>query len=250
MTTAPLPPAPVASITALLADLVALPSRAGLDDLAPVARCITAWFEDRGLRHRRMNGPNGEPLGLVAEITGGRARGPWVLLDATLDTADFGDPTVWTHAPTSARVEGGWLHGRGSADSKAGVALFAHLLLEWAQADRSAMAGHPQAAATRIDWIAGWPPNRVPDSHPMVAALQAASLEECGVALPARVVGPSNIGNYLAGLGVPALCGYGVHGHGIHATDERVRLDSIGPVYRVYRGALRRLFGAGSAPSP
>ena len=55
------------------------------------------------------------------------------------------------------------------------------------------------------------------------------------------MVGPSNLGDDLAGRGVPALCGFGVRGEGIHATDERVDLASIAPVWRIYRGALRRL---------
>jgi succinyl-diaminopimelate desuccinylase len=59
------------------------------------------------------------------------------------------------------------------------------------------------------------------------------------------VVGPSNIGNYLAGLGVPALCGFGVRGEGVHASDERVDLASIAPVWRIYRGALQRLLFPG-----
>ena len=79
------------------------------------------------------------------------------------------------------------------------------------------------------------------DDHPLVAALRQAGLAEFGRALPTAVVGPSNIGNYLAELGVPALCGFGVHGENIHAADERVALDSIAPVYRIYRDALHRL---------
>lgn len=392
-------PVPTDRIVELLTALVRTPSRAGVDDLAAVARCIEAWFERAGLACRRLQGPRGEALGLYAELQGARP-GPWVVLDATLDTATFGDPARWTHPPTSAAVVDGWLHGRGSADSKAGVALFAHLLQAWARRDpahwvgrlgvlfdldehsggfggaraffgqplgseppprpdivvigypgddvivtggrgflrarlqvagvaahsgatgerglnaidRAAAlaavlttlplpgpdtllglppqltltgieggspafsqvpdrcelrldlrlnatfddaaaralltravqqhdAGWPGAAArpTHIDWIDGWPPYRVPDSHPMVQALREAGRDERGQPLPTRVVGPSNIGNYLAGLGVPALCGYGVHGEGIHASDERVRLDSIAPVYRIYRGALRRL---------
>lgn len=394
--------APLDSIVDLLTALVRTPSRAGEDDLAPVARCIASWFGDRSLPVQGLQGPHGEPLGLYAECRGSRPGGPWVVLDATLDTAGFGDPAAWTHPPTSGRVDQGWLHGRGSADSKAGVALFAHLLASLARADRSSMAGrlgvlfdldehsggfggaraffgqplgdgppprpdivvigypgddaivtggrgflrarlqvaglaahsgatgqrglnaidraaalaqalnagplpgpdtllglppqltitgidgggpgfsqvpdhcelrldlrltasfddaaaraavdalvqahdagYPQAARTRIDWIDGWPPYRVADAHPMVQALRAASADEHGAALPTQVVGPSNIGNYLAGLGVPALCGFGVRGEGIHASDERVDLASIAPVWRIYRGALQRLLFPG-----
>jgi succinyl-diaminopimelate desuccinylase len=49
------------------------------------------------------------------------------VLDACLDTAPFGDETAWTYPPTSGEITGGWLHGRGSSDSKAGAAIFAHI---------------------------------------------------------------------------------------------------------------------------
>ncbi len=74
----------------------------------------------------------------------------------------------------------------------------------------------------------------------MVAALREAGRAELGIDLPTRVAGPSNIGNYLHGLGVPALCGFGLRGENIHAAGERIALDSIGPVYRIYRAALKR----------
>ena len=35
--------------------------------------------------------------------------------------------------------------------------------------------------------------------------------------------------------------GFGLRGEHIHAADERIALDSIGPVYRIYRAALDRL---------
>lgn len=390
-------PVPVESVLALLRDLVRIPSRAGEDDLAPVLRCIEHWFSARGLHFIRLPGPEGRPLGLYAEVRGRHGPGRWTVLDATLDTAGFGNPESWRHAPTAAVVDEGWLHGRGSADSKAGVALFAHLLREFAQppqdfagrfgvlfdldehsgrfggaraffeqpfeggapprpdgviigypgmdrimtgargflrarilvhgiashsgatgtrgvnaivraaglaqvlgslalpgadghfplppqltltglragdegfsqvpdrcelrldlrltpgfdaaAARSrvsqavdaADAGRGPAAPSRIEWLPGWPPYRVDDSHALVAALRDAGRDELGRKLPTEVAGPSNIGNYLAALGVPALCGFGVQGEGIHASDERVALDSIAPVYRIYRGALRRL---------
>jgi acetylornithine deacetylase/succinyl-diaminopimelate desuccinylase-like protein len=81
----------------------------------------------------------------------------------------------------------------------------------------------------------------VADDHPLVAALREAGRAELGLDLPTAVVGPSNIGNYLAGLGVPTLCGFGVRDQHIHASDECVALDSIAPVYRIYRHALQHL---------
>lgn len=387
------------AIRSLLSTLVRIPSRPGEDDLGPVQEAMAGWLRAHGLSPRALRGPAGRPLGLYAECRGSLG-GPWVVLDATLDTAGFGDPARWTHPPTSGVELDGWLHGRGSADSKAGAALFAALLAQWSARDPGLWAGRlgvlfdldehsgafggahaffdepdasgrpprpdvvvigypgddaivtgsrgfvrarvqlagvaahsggttergvnavdraaalardlaarpldgadpllglppqltltgiagggpgfsqvpdhcevrldlrlttrfddaaaratvrqavaeadracPTAPASRIDWLDGWPAYRVHDDHPMVQALQAASAAEYGLPCPTRVVGPSNIGNYLASLGVPALCGFGPRGMAIHATDERVWLPSLGPVRRVYDGALRRLFG-------
>ncbi|MBA4175291.1 MAG: peptidase dimerization protein [Leptothrix sp. (in: Bacteria)] len=388
---------PCDSIVVLLRDLVRIPSRAVEDDLAPVLGCMAGWLRDRGLTFQALRGPGGEPLGLYAEVQGSAGAGPWTVLDATLDTAGFGNPASWARPPTSAAVADGWLHGRGSADSKAGVALFAHLLHEFAAAPaafagrlgvlfdldehsggfggaraffdhpfeggppprpdgviigypgmerivtggrgflrarlavhgvaahsgasrqrgvnaidralalarvlaaarlpaggetfplppqltwtgihgggdgfsqvpdlcelrldlrltpafdaaaaralvesavRDADAGRGAAPATAVTWHAGWPAYQVADTHPLVTALREAARTELALDLPTVVVGPSNIGNYLASLGVPALCGFGVQYRHIHAADEAVALDSIAPVYRIYRHALQAL---------
>jgi succinyl-diaminopimelate desuccinylase len=389
------------SIIALVQALVRIPSRAVEDDLAPIAQCIEQWFAARGIRHRVLRAESGTPLGVYAEVQGTRGSGRWTVLDATLDTAGFGAIDSWRHPPTSAVIEDGWLHGRGSADSKAGVALFAQLLQQFAaEADTIAgrigvlfdcdehsgrfggaraffdrpfdeggspprpdgvvigypgmdaivngcrgfvrarlrvhgVAAHsgatqergvnavsraadlcqalqalplpaasaafplpPQltitgihggaegfsqvpdtcelridlrltpnfddasaraavtdtvqrfdasrgpARATEIEWIAGWPAYHVAPSHPLAAAMQQAAQQELGVAVPMRIVGPSNIGNYLAALGVPALCGFGVVAEGIHAANERIALHSLAPVYCIYRRALQQLHGA------
>jgi succinyl-diaminopimelate desuccinylase len=55
---------------------------------------------------------------------------------------------------------------------------------------------------------------------------------------------PSNIGNYLAGLGIPATAGFGVDHVGLHATDERIRLDTIPAVQAVYHAAMLALLQA------
>jgi succinyl-diaminopimelate desuccinylase len=81
----------------------------------------------------------------------------------------------------------------------------------------------------------------VPDAHPMVSVLCAAARHELGSEPVRDVAGPSNIGNYLASLGVPALCGFGPRGEGIHASNERVELASIAPVYRIYERTLLQL---------
>lgn len=390
--------APVESITELIRALVRIPSRAGEDDLAPVCQCVEDWLRGRGVEAKVLRSRSGERVGIYAEVVG-TTPGRWTVLNATLDTAGFGDPASWTFGPTDAQVADGWLHGRGSADSKAGVALFAHLLADQ-QHDRhfagrigalfdcdehsgrfggartffdhghdgqgpprpdGVLIGYPgidevvagcrgflrcrlqvhgiaahsgsvrdrginavsrafvlgqrlqalplpaasedfplppqltitgirgggegfsqipdlcelkvdlrltplftdplareavgrvvdeldasclQAQRTGIVWHDGWPAYRVPASHPLVSAMREACRAELGSDVPVTIVGPSNIGNYLASLGVPALCGFGVRDIGIHAANERFELASIAPVYNVYRDALARLHGA------
>jgi succinyl-diaminopimelate desuccinylase len=56
-----------------------------------------------------------------------------------------------------------------------------------------------------------------------------------------KVAGPSNIGNYLAQLGIPATAGFGVVYRGLHGTDESINLESIPVVQAVYQRAVRSL---------
>jgi succinyl-diaminopimelate desuccinylase len=392
------PAAPVESITELIRTLVRIPSRAIEDDLGRICRCVEDWLNDRGMEVDVLTGRAGERLGIYCEIEGATP-GRWTVLNATLDTAGFGEPSSWTVDPTDAHVADGWLYGRGSADSKAAVALFAHLLVEL-QRDRSfagrigvlfdcdehsgrfggahaffdrpydgskpprpdgvligypgmneivagcrgfvrcrlqvhGIAAHsgsvhdrgvnavsrafalgqrlqslplpgattdfalppqltitgvhgggegfsqipdlceikldlrltptftdpaaraavsavvdeldaqcPQVPRTAIVWHDGWPAYRLPASHPLASAMREACRTQLGTDIPIGIVGPSNIGNYLASLGVPALCGFGVRDAGIHAANERIELDTIEPVYNVYREALRSLHRA------
>jgi succinyl-diaminopimelate desuccinylase len=64
---------------------------------------------------------------------------------------------------------------------------------------------------------------------------------EAGLSPEAKVAGPSNIGNYLAGLGIAATAGFGVAYRGLHGTDEQVDLASIPPVQAAYHQALLTL---------
>lgn len=56
-------------------------------------------------------------------------------------------------------------------------------------------------------------------------------------------MGPSNVGNLLAGLGIEATAGFGVTCQNLHAPDEAVEVASIAPVYETCRHALRVLLG-------
>lgn len=378
------------SVVKLAQELVRIPSLAGIDPYDPVLECMAAWLEGHGLACRRLAGPGGATVALACEVAG-TTPGPRYVLDACLDTAPFGDETAWAYPPTSGEIVDGWLHGRGSADSKTGAAIFAHVVArlrqsagEWAgsvvllfDADEhtgafggakaffegdpgprtdGVMIGYPgmdhvvtggrgilrarvhvhgvashsgsstatpsaiakaaelvtrlhqaelpgpagptfplparltvtaisggdgysavpdlctlnvdvrltpalgerdalallrSAAAeadaawpgtrpTLVEVTSCWPPFALAEGEPLRAALvSAASL--AGISVVPKVAGPSNIGNYLAGLGIPATAGFGVQYQGLHGTDEQVRLDSIEPVQAAYHQALLTL---------
>src|SRR6266700_2361384 len=98
--------------------------------------CRRGW-PAHGLAPRRLAGPGGETAALVCEVTGDRP-GPRYVLDACLDTAPFGDEAAWTYPPVSGEIDEGWLHGRGSSDSKTGASIFAHIA---ARLPRTRLAG-------------------------------------------------------------------------------------------------------------
>lgn len=379
------------SVVELVRGLVAIPSRGGIDSYEPILAHVAGWLAGHGLAAATVRDHAGAALALACEVAGARPGPRWVL-DACLDTAPFGDLDAWSHPPTSAHLADGWLWGRGSADSKAAVAIFCHIAARLAAArDRLAgrlvllfdvdehtggfggaktyfagadapgdvagvMIGYPgmdklvvggrgvhraqlhvhgvashsggstatpsaiekaahlvralssaqlpagdspdfplpgkltvtavhggqgysvtpdlctvnvdiritpkfdDAAATQlvqevvaevdqawpgtrptdIQVDTRWPAYALAEDSSMRAALidAAASL---GIAVKARIAGPSNIGNYLAGLGIPATAGFGVTYIGLHGTDERIRIDSIPIVQAVYHAAVSTL---------
>jgi succinyl-diaminopimelate desuccinylase len=310
-------------VVELIRTLVRVPSRGGIDPYGPVLECMSAWLGEHGPACHRVAGPGGATVALTCEVPGGKP-GPRFVLDACLDTAPFGDEAAWTHPPTSGQIAGGWLHGRGSSDSKAGAAIFAHVAARIrvhgvaghsgstrtgasaiakaaslirtlsevplpgppgpefpvpAQLTVTAISGgqgysmvpdlctvnidirltpvlddpaaatlvHDAAASTDAQWpgtaptevhvTTRWPPYALPDRSPLREALLTAAAQ-AGLAPAAKVAGPSNLGNYLAGLGIPATAGLGVDYQGLHGTDERIRLDSIPAVQAAYHHAL------------
>jgi succinyl-diaminopimelate desuccinylase len=383
-----------ADVVKLTRELVRVPSRGGIDSYDPVLESMAAWLAEHGLACRRLTGPDGAVVALTCEVSGDRP-GPRYVLDACLDTAPFGDEAAWTYPPLSGEIADGWLHGRGSSDSKAGAAIFAHVaarLRDLAEGfggsvvllfdvdehtggfggakayfegsgapDRvdgvmigypgpdhvitggrgvlrarmrvHAIAGHsgssqvgagavakaadlvrelrrtplpgpagpgfPLPARLTVTAISGgegysmvpdlckvnvdvrltpaldasaaaallteaaasadaawpgtprtdvevttmWPPYALPDGSPLREALLRAAAR-AGLAPAAKVAGPSNIGNYLAGQGIPATAGFGVGYVGLHGIDERIRLDTIPVVQAAYHRALLTLLHA------
>ncbi|MBU1395359.1 MAG: M20 family metallopeptidase [Gammaproteobacteria bacterium] len=113
----------------LLGALVARPSRAEADSPLPVLQAISDWLRDHAIPHEWLRDEAGVAIGVCGEIQGGRP-GPAYLLDAPADTAPFGDLQAWRHPPDQATIEDGWMFGRGSADSKAGIAVFCHVVAD------------------------------------------------------------------------------------------------------------------------
>lgn len=377
--------------------LVRIPSRAGVDPYQPSIRALSGWMTEHGLPITELRDDSGATVGLTSEIRGARPGPRWVL-DACLDTAPFGDELAWTHPPTSGLIHDGWLWGRGSADSKAAVAIFCHLAVRLAAVaeqlhgslvllfdldehtggfagakryfqDRNTdvagvMIGYPgldklvtggrgvyrielrvhgtaahsgaskpspnaiekaadlihelrtrelpkvtdplfplpgkltvtaitggqgyttvpdlctvnldvrttphfdetaaqtliHTATARIDhrWpqtratdtrvVTRWPAYALPANSPLRATLLSTATA-FGVDIEPKIAGPANIGNYLAGLGVPATAGFGVAYTGLHATDERIRIDTIPLVQAVYHATVLRLLSERLEPN-
>jgi succinyl-diaminopimelate desuccinylase len=378
------------SVLALTRALVHTSSRAGIDPYGPIIDLLSDWIHQHGLPVRVLRDSTGAAVGLTAEVRGAQPGPRWVL-DACLDTAPFGDEDAWTHPPTSAIIENGWLWGRGSCDSKAAVAIFCHLaarfaaitdtlhgtlsllfdldehtgafggakryfegpgaprdvagvLIGYPGMDKVVIGGRgiyraqlhihgtsshsggskqtpnalekgahlirelaaaeipgasddfplpgkltvtairggqgysvtpdlctinvdirttpaftdvdadallrqrvdvvdrvwPGTEPTLIDITANWPAYALSESSPLRSALLEAA-GEFGVGTAPKIAGPSNIGNYLAGLGIQAVAGFGVAYQGLHATDERFRTDTMCPVQAVYHAALLKL---------
>jgi succinyl-diaminopimelate desuccinylase len=122
-------------ILALLDALVRAPSRAGSDSYERVAHIAESWLRERRVECRRLS-TGSDVVGLVAVVAGAR-KGPTYMINATLDTAGFGDEARWSSSPTSALVRDGWMYGRGTADSKAGAAIFCQLIADFAGSARS-----------------------------------------------------------------------------------------------------------------
>ncbi|RPE47120.1 succinyl-diaminopimelate desuccinylase [Streptomyces sp. Ag109_O5-1] len=101
-------------------------------------------------------------------------------------------------------------------------------------------AASPAPRPTEITPVAAWPPFRLTDTEQPAAALLDAAAE-AGLAVRTKTAGPSNIGNLLAGEGIPATAGFGVPYEGLHGIDERAHLAELPTVYAVYRRAVLRL---------
>jgi succinyl-diaminopimelate desuccinylase len=385
---------PTDSIVEMIGDLIRIPSQGGLDPAGPVLNYIERWLRDHGLSEaRRLQDPTSmDQVGIMCDVEGHQT-GPRYVLDACVDTAPFGNESDWTHPPTSATIADGWMYGRGSADSKAAIAIFSHVAVAMAAengfsgtltllfdsdehtgmfrgaktffenevnpAVAGVMIGYPgrdkivtgsrgflratvtvrgtgghsgdldpgahegnavekasylvrglheiraevnakdeselpatvsvtaiqggegwstipdtcrinvdmrltpgfrfdmardllskavvdadgswpTAHPSSIEFRESWPAYALPESSRLVVALEKAAARR-GLQLRRGVVGPSNIGNYLASLGIEATAGFGVRYRRAHGPDECIDLSTIPDILEVYEGAARDL---------
>lgn len=384
----------VDSVLELAATLIRIPSQGGIDPPGPIINALGSWLAARELPATVLSDAAGDAVGLYLDI--GPGGGPHHCLNACLDTAPFGDLEAWSCPPTAAEVRSGWLEGRGAADCKTAIAIFAHIGLEIAatvdagtltllfdadehtgrfggvhayvatgarpdgvmigypgldevlvgargfwRADidvfgRSAHSGSsrapvdnavsksaalvrlldevdlpgagdvefplpPRLTVTGIQggqgysvvpdrcrlsldvrltprhdaaWAEGlvrrlcetidqafpsrrptaveprttWPAYRLAETSALGRELGAGARAALGRAVPLTVAGPSNIGNYLAALGIEATCGFGVAYRNLHGADEAIDVASIPLVYEAYLAAVRSLLtGRGRA---
>jgi succinyl-diaminopimelate desuccinylase len=124
-----------ASIINLTQKLVRIPSQGGIDDSRAILDCLGSWLEDQDIETRMLYPSQSslskskpkQVVGIESEI--GNVQGPIYCLNACADTAPVGNKKTWDYNPFSGEVVNGWLYGRGSADSKIAVAIFAHILV-------------------------------------------------------------------------------------------------------------------------
>lgn len=108
----------------LLRSLVETPSQVAVNDLSQVLRVLSDWLTKHNVSHIAI-GP-GKKNAIVINPPNDE-HDDVLVLNACLDTAPVGDVSQWHQAPFGAMEVNGWLYGRGSADSKAAVAIFSEI---------------------------------------------------------------------------------------------------------------------------
>lgn len=120
------------NIISFAREMISTPSRAGEDSPKKIVDVIVKWADNHGLSFNHLEDNNGQPLGGYFHYSSGKP-GPSVCLDACIDTCSFGTEEAWKESPTSAKIEDGYLHGRGAADSKIAASIFCHIFEEVAR---------------------------------------------------------------------------------------------------------------------
>jgi succinyl-diaminopimelate desuccinylase len=104
---------------------------------------------------------------------------------------------------------------------------------------------HSTAHPTLLEVVGTWPAYRLNSGSLLSTALLRAAERATGRAPQPKVAGPSNIGNYLAGLGIEATAGFGVAYRNAHGTDECIDVSTIPSVQAAYHEAVVTLLSPG-----
>lgn len=97
------------------------------------------------------------------------------------------------------------------------------------------------ALPTTVVFHESWPAYRLGENASVRVALTCAAERHLKKRVPAKVAGPSNIGNYLAKLGIDATAGLGVRYKALHGTNERIELATTPIIQAIYHEAALRL---------
>jgi acetylornithine deacetylase/succinyl-diaminopimelate desuccinylase-like protein len=115
----------VLGVTGLLQELIRFDTTNPPGNESACIAYLQGLLEEEGLETRILEKEPGRP-NLVSRIAGGAA--PPLLLQGHVDVVTTAGQS-WTHPPFEARLEDGYVWGRGALDMKAGVAMLVHTVL-------------------------------------------------------------------------------------------------------------------------
>ncbi len=192
-------------------DLIRLPGPPGAE--RDVAERVERELRALGFADVRLD-ELGSALGRIP----GRG-GPAVMLSSHLDVVDAGDPDEWEHPPFEARIEGGFLHGRGAMDIKGPLAIQTHAAAAYARSFPDGPPGDVIVAHTVLEERGGWGMSR---------------LLESGEVRPAAVIiGESTHGDVCIGHRGRAEVEVRVRGVAGHASAPERAASALAPLGRV-----------------
>jgi succinyl-diaminopimelate desuccinylase len=100
---------------------------------------------------------------------------------------------------------------------------------------------YPTERRTEVEFEESWLAYQLAESAPIRLALLRSAEKHLATPVEVKVAGPSNIGNYLASLGIDATAGLGVGYENLHGTDERIDLSTVQMIQAAYHEAVLTL---------
>ncbi len=95
----------------------------------------------------------------------------------------------------------------------------------------------PTTQSSAAELVGSWPAYRLDDGEEFPALLREAASSQFSREVRFDGCGPSNMCNFLAARGIPAVCGFGATYRNLHAADEYIELSSLPPVFESYKSA-------------